>query len=1850
MESTRCQPSNINKTETGEPVETDTGMEMDVDTPTPSDAVVDEANEGGGDGEKALYLLSLVLRIIEYYVKAVPSLVAGFELTKLLEDAVSWTSKQSAYSAAKAITADARFTSITLGPVIRSLKHATTARQCKWFGTSEDCVKLATQLIVNQDWETVVKRSPLAKLLLLVSCRDLETVDAELYASVCLLVKAVLRQSGMFQGHGETDLELRNEQGAWLDALTVADNSILMLDSILKITRHWNTEYCIEAAQRIGSKTGGVGYHLSSTSRLEIDRGAAVSPFSPVISCAMNLCCNNFDVLASNLPRHIRVHVDASRTAQEIVILDTSDSATRPLTSTAFLFKYSQGFRSELQQLLVDVILTVGPKSRNPARYGQCVIAAVDVEAVAAYSDVSLLADISSVTALLSSCADRSSSSCQHGKTADDDAAAAAVAGMDVQSANTVIFTAANGEGEGSSVVELLLRVLDKTMEGGLKRPRKQQSSGADQASSSATDNINTQTPALKMRLDSTVIAFIIRDIQRVIACYDALIKNVSQTQDGNVDSDESFFIHCLDKVGFFCAHLYCTAGTSREGKGDGEQEPLGLSFYQWVSAMAVKEKSLCSQSGGYELERSGATVVQCVRLLRVVCDNLDTTTASSISASLSNSTRSASKETPAKRKRQLASTVDQDSEIKDAAAELTSLIVELVRHTSCAPLLADALSSSGLLDGMMKVDLYGKMVRRILCAAASAYFKRVNSRSKVHTGTDAPQGSGFLTLPLWTRVAEQLLVMQAAHKGSGGAAAVSSEDLERDTFSLGWMVQHFVDNAVLRSQFVDLALMDGQGHSLLKFSAKSAGQSNSFFSLVPLDNVSMSVLSSASVETLASALESFTQSSDTASELISMDSGMGEDSVHHDQSSAVNTGNALCCVTISIGTCTGSSLPRLNTFISPLNLMTIQKTPVGINSALTRLTSLCSTLSDAALQPLPVCVGSGALPFGDTIELIRQPTLGCEHFDNDYCDDDCVVEKNECVELLHLISDTESPKESVRSVSAICDLLLKAIDTQYVEARSYILAFLAAYTQSDLTPQARTSLLKGPLCAVTLACSLHTALQSDTDGCQELSRLWAVAYNYFMCSLLDNFTACLAAVETSTAPLAEQTSQLGTFFTLLQSMLFMEFKTNITRKERRLIDEVGAKSDVRKKLNKWIKSTLKFGLHLTVVTDGLSAFYAAARNDIRSSTHKVLYKEEQCFWRCVYNPVTSDFYHPSLVLQMVISHSKFTHTLRSAKSSQPSLSLLRLLLALLSLTLPALDGADLALASLGEKNGTGSGADQFLVGALLQLYQGTMSEADRTILRILHLLNSADKCPALCTLYPVTVTLLSKKSTRAHEGKGNLLGSVLPQLVYSTVSHYPVWRACAPQPLDLEGLPAEQLYRRQFSALLKGISGDWVVNNRDKGKDQKDGTIGSGDSRLDTSADNSVEGVFDEEEEDEEEEGDTDSVKSIVSVKNSGDDWSCTDSDTYIPSTDSLLVCDDKVYDPCFWLPALHHTLLQEAHSVRQLANTGALSLVIAGVSSRCPVLRALSMSSLQRILDLAKQQTPDKDASFKERPQLLLLMCFLRNALDSFVPSSSGPTQFPSVISLFLSRAAMHLLQPSHELFSKINKYLLSRPFCDVKDVPLYDLLLVDGDASTEQAARLTTFRIVRDGLTTRWDHLNLCRKNAYNRLMLLFPVLGKDVKAGHAVFDLLDKALGMQVSARYLLERCSIVSWLQQMASPTNSLDIDTSGSARTNKTVEENDVREKEEEEAKRGTRTVVTRSQPSVLLAAPPRLLSRVLCLMRRALGASYLLSAGESNFSAQHMDQILMAIITLIDVSTHCCHVSFICRSGFLCC
>jgi len=88
-------------------------------------------------------------------------------------------------------------------------------------------------------------------------------------------------------------------------------------------------------------------------------------------------------------------------------------------------------------------------------------------------------------------------------------------------------------------------------------------------------------------------------------------------------------------------------------------------------------------------------------------------------------------------------------------------------------------------------------------------------------------------------------------------------------------------------------------------------------------------------------------------------------------------------------------------------------------------------------------------------------------------------------------------------------------------------------------------------------------------------------------------------------------------------------------------------------------------------------------------------------------------------------------------------------------------------------------------------------------------------------------------------------------------------------------------------------------------------------------------------------------------------------------------------------------------------------------------------------------------------------------------------GPVFYlPPSIAIFLAKSSLQLMQPGGELFGKINKFLLSRPFCDPTESPLFDLVVIGGDAELQTAEKLAVLRLVRDGLLTKQDHLNLCR----------------------------------------------------------------------------------------------------------------------------------------------------------------------------
>ena len=251
-------------------------------------------------------------------------------------------------------------------------------------------------------------------------------------------------------------------------------------------------------------------------------------------------------------------------------------------------------------------------------------------------------------------------------------------------------------------------------------------------------------------------------------------------------------------------------------------------------------------------------------------------------------------------------------------------------------------------------------------------------------------------------------------------------------------------------------------------------------------------------------------------------------------------------------------------------------------------------------------------------------------------------------------------------------------------------------------------------------------------------------------------------------------------------------------------------------------------------------------------------------------------------------------------------------------------------------------------------------------------------------------------------------------------------------------------------------------------------------------------------------------------------------------------------IYDPAFWIPNLLTALNRENVPVRNIGNSGLLSIVLMSLSSDCKKLRIYALACLHKITIALSSKYAEKDILFRERPQVLLLIQFIQNSISPSTYSNLNNNYevpvFNSMSAVFFARASMHLLQINHELYRLVNKYLLSKPFFDEKDVPLYDLVITSADIETESNELLSVLRILRDGLNRKTDHLNLCRKNTYIHLMLRFPQFLKDVKICHATLDIFDKALTIPSGARYLFERCSFITWISHLISPA-SIQADT-----------------------------------------------------------------------------------------------------------
>lgn len=631
----------------------------------------------------------------------------------------------------------------------------------------------------------------------------------------------------------------------------------------------------------------------------------------------------------------------------------------------------------------------------------------------------------------------------------------------------------------------------------------------------------------------------------------------------------------------------------------------------------------------------------------------------------------------------------------------------------------------------------------------------------------------------------------------------------------------------------------------------------------------------------------------------------------------------------------------------------------------------------------------------------------------------------------------------------------------------------------------------------------------------------------------------------------------------LIQSLIMMSISIGVEGSESDLnglprIKEATTSHINKKKFNKFIKLCLRLYIDDVLVMNMIVTIFEHLHHPNRLALIDMASFE-----------AVIDSFHIISIYSMTIYHSKYLsilHNQRVAEDSpphpkkpktisgkannqsnsrdvRPCVWLLRVMLRIIKLTNVFINEKELSFIA----------EDKYLVAHLVQGYYGTMMESDRLILRILFLMNQSRRCRAIHTIQAASIKPLQGQSDYGQNAKQSNS--------FWTVGQKP--------------------YQGEAFGQSGYINSSWMCNTLDLSRIHH--TIASYPLWRHDIIPNPIMAI----------ELDEDGIDS-----------------------DDMRDCDEKVYDPCYWIPCMLYELLSNEISIRKLASCGGLSLILAATSdlNRCRqsfdknhelhvvfdpnpanMIQTYAMACLAKIKEYCDSQTPDREISFRERPQIAMILNYFQNSISSAISTDEDvkdPKQFnrsmikgsfrmdsssiPCLISLFLAQAVLNVFQPSHDLYLRIGKHFLLKPYANPKDVPLFESVVMIGDINSHSIAidqlqhvskqgnsrndQVQALRMIRDHLLTRTDHISMCQRNNYSRLMLLFDILqnyaiqedssdsatnsrGTSQSTGisafsnslsHTIIDIFDKMILKQYAVKYLFDKCGLFHWIERYSS--------------------------------------------------------------------------------------------------------------------
>ncbi|NXA14825.1 NPA1P protein, partial [Sapayoa aenigma] len=224
-----------------------------------------------------------------------------------------------------------------------------------------------------------------------------------------------------------------------------------------------------------------------------------------------------------------------------------------------------------------------------------------------------------------------------------------------------------------------------------------------------------------------------------------------------------------------------------------------------------------------------------------------------------------------------------------------------------------------------------------------------------------------------------------------------------------------------------------------------------------------------------------------------------------------------------------------------------------------------------------------------------------------------------------------------------------------------------------------------------------------------------------------------------------------------------------------------------------------------------------------------------------------------------------------------------------------------------------------------------------------------------------------------------------------------------------------------------------------------------------------------------------------------------------------------DDFYDPCFLLQLFSELTRPECVvACHKFVEVNALGLTVAALSSYDSNMRAAAYSVL------AAFRSHLEGACFREKSQLLYLLDTVQNGIRQ--PN----LRFTFSLTLYIARVAQQILKPEEHMYIKVNRFLLSHQYLDLKKVPGFFQLFYSFDFEYK-TEREWILRFLGEGLRDKHCYELYDYQRIFQVILSFFNSPLCDEGSQARILDILQSAARVTRAAYELIQDHSLLTWI-------------------------------------------------------------------------------------------------------------------------